>query len=255
MKLANGYRSRVSPLRIFILYAYAADRSARPTYVCLPYGLYHAINGRIVARTGTHQEIVALAGIYFFDARRVKPSCEAPEQLPVTNDGPDEPKVASTQPTSQADQTRMREMREEEAREILEPATKNHPEDSPGTRKAAIRTYKYLSAMTVQRKGLIEQAYTEEHIRPIPRKKMLAAFNKVESTIYRCAVSTSFYCLFFTLCLLRASRVSRASPLCAASIRIVLTSVIVSRLYAMCAMRALGARKGFLTKGFVFDYV
>ena len=109
------------PVKNFILYAYAADRSARPTYVCLPYGLYHAINGRIVARTGTHQEIVALAGIHFFDTWRVKPSCEAPKQLPITNDGPDEPKAASTQPTFKADQTRMRE---EEAREILERASK-----------------------------------------------------------------------------------------------------------------------------------
>ena len=43
---------------------------------------------QIVARTGTNQEIGALAGIHFFDAWRVKPRCEALVQLPVTNDGP-----------------------------------------------------------------------------------------------------------------------------------------------------------------------
>ena len=33
------------PFDEIILFAYAADHSSRPTYVCLPSGLYHARNG------------------------------------------------------------------------------------------------------------------------------------------------------------------------------------------------------------------
>ena len=31
-----------------ILFAYAADQSSRPTYLCLPSGLHHARSGRIL---------------------------------------------------------------------------------------------------------------------------------------------------------------------------------------------------------------
>ena len=56
---------------ILILYAYAADRTPFPTYVCLPSGLYKARTGQVVAQTGPEQEILSLLGIYFFDGWRV----------------------------------------------------------------------------------------------------------------------------------------------------------------------------------------
>ena len=56
---------------ILILYAYAADRTPFPTYVCLPSGLYKARTGQVVAQTGPEQEILSLPGIYFFDGWRV----------------------------------------------------------------------------------------------------------------------------------------------------------------------------------------
>ena len=34
------------PFDEIILFAYAADHSSRPTYVCLPSGLYHARSGQ-----------------------------------------------------------------------------------------------------------------------------------------------------------------------------------------------------------------
>ena len=44
------------PFAEVVLYAYAADRTPYPTYVCLPSGLYKARNGQIVAQTGPNQE-------------------------------------------------------------------------------------------------------------------------------------------------------------------------------------------------------
>ena len=55
------------PFPEVILYAYAADRTPFPTYVCLPSGLYKARTGQVVAQTGSEQEILPLPGIYFFD--------------------------------------------------------------------------------------------------------------------------------------------------------------------------------------------
>jgi len=52
------------PFDEVVLYAYAADRTPYPTYVCLPSGLYKARNGQVVAQTGPDQEIVPLPGIY-----------------------------------------------------------------------------------------------------------------------------------------------------------------------------------------------
>ena len=40
------------PFPEVVLYAYAADRTPFPTYVCLPSGLYKARTGQIVAQTG-----------------------------------------------------------------------------------------------------------------------------------------------------------------------------------------------------------
>ena len=52
------------PFDELILFAYAADRTPRPTYVCLPSGLYHARTGRVLPQTGPSQEITPLPGIY-----------------------------------------------------------------------------------------------------------------------------------------------------------------------------------------------
>ena len=59
------------PFPEVVLYAYAADRTPFPTYVCLPSGLYKARTGQVVAQTGPDQEILPLSGIYFFDGWRV----------------------------------------------------------------------------------------------------------------------------------------------------------------------------------------
>ena len=48
------------PYNETILYAYAADRTNRPTYVCLPSGLYNARAGRVLAQSGPDQEITPL---------------------------------------------------------------------------------------------------------------------------------------------------------------------------------------------------
>ena len=53
------------PFSEVVLYAYAADRTHSPTYVCLPSGLYKARTGHIVPQTGPEQEILSLPGIYF----------------------------------------------------------------------------------------------------------------------------------------------------------------------------------------------
>ena len=38
------------PFQEIILFAYAADRTPRSTYICLPAGLVHARSGRVVER-------------------------------------------------------------------------------------------------------------------------------------------------------------------------------------------------------------
>ena len=76
------------PYPEIILYAYAADRTNRPTYVCLPSGLYNARTGRVLAQTGPEQEITPLPGIYFFDGWRVRPTLVIPANLPRTKEAP-----------------------------------------------------------------------------------------------------------------------------------------------------------------------
>ena len=66
------------PFPEVVLYAYAADRTPFPTYVCLPSGLYKARTGQIVAQTGPEQEILPLSGMYFFDGWRVHPTLPIP---------------------------------------------------------------------------------------------------------------------------------------------------------------------------------
>ena len=76
------------PLSEVVLYAYAADRTPFPTYVCLPSGLYKARTGHVVAQTGPEQEILPLPGIYFFDGWRVHPTLPIPGHLPRTKEAP-----------------------------------------------------------------------------------------------------------------------------------------------------------------------
>ena len=110
------------PYAELILYAYAADRTNRPAYVCLPSGFYNARTGRVLAQAGPEQEITPLPGIYFFDGWRVHPTLV-------------------------------------KARDILAAAAKNQTEDGPSTRRAAIRACKYLKAMVNQHGTLIQLAH------------------------------------------------------------------------------------------------
>ena len=76
------------PFPEVVLYAYAADRTPFPTYVCLPSGLYKARTGQIVAQAGPEQEILPLPGMYFFDGWRVHPTLPIPSNLPRTKEAP-----------------------------------------------------------------------------------------------------------------------------------------------------------------------
>jgi hypothetical protein len=78
------------PFEEIVLFAYAVDRSSRPTYVSLLSGLHHARNGRILERAGPYQEVTPLPGILFFDAWRVEPTLDIPSNLPSAQDAPEE---------------------------------------------------------------------------------------------------------------------------------------------------------------------
>ena len=124
------------PYAEIILYAYAADRTNRPTYVCLPSGLYNARTGRVLAQAGPEQEITPLPGIYFFDGWRVHPTLVIPTNLPSTKEAPVCDVEAPAHSTASIEQPRSPE---EEARDILATAAKNQTEDGPSTRRAAVR--------------------------------------------------------------------------------------------------------------------
>ena len=66
------------PFEETILFAYAADHSTRPTYVCLPSGLHNARTGRVLQPAGPYREVLPLPGILFFDAWRVEPTLDIP---------------------------------------------------------------------------------------------------------------------------------------------------------------------------------
>ena len=144
------------PYNEIILYAYAADRTTRPTYVCLPSGLYNARTGRVLAQSGPEQEITPLPGIYFFDGWRVHPTLEIPTNLPSTKEAPVSDVEAAAHSTPSTEPTRSPE---EEARDILATAAKNQAEDGPSTRRAAIRACKYLRAMVNQHGPLIQAVH------------------------------------------------------------------------------------------------
>ena len=127
------------PFDELILFAYAADRTPRPTYVCLPSGLYNARTGRVLPQTGPSQEITPLPGIYFFDGWRVQPTLDIPSNLPSTKEAPAYGGGTTTHNLRGTEPTRSPE---EEARDILATAAKNQPEDGPSTCRAAIRACK-----------------------------------------------------------------------------------------------------------------
>ena len=139
-----------------VLFAYATDRSSRPTYVCLPSGLYDARTGRIVERTGPSQEITPLPGIYFFDGWRAHPTLDIPTDLPSTREEPAYGVIAAPHQPLRGEPSRSPE---EEARDILAIAAKNQTEDGPSTRRAAIRACKYLRAMVNQHGPQLQAVY------------------------------------------------------------------------------------------------
>ena len=144
------------PFDELILFAYAADRTPRPTYVCLPSGLYHARTGRVLPQTGPSQEITPLPGIYFFDGWRVQPTLDIPSNLPSTKEAPAYGGGTTTHTPRSTEPTRSPE---EEAWDILATAAKNQPEDGPSTRRAAIRACKYLGAMVSQHGPQLQAVY------------------------------------------------------------------------------------------------
>ena len=103
------------PFSEVVLYAYAADRTPFPTYVCLPSGLYKARTGQVVAQTGPEQEILSLPGIYFFDGWRLHPTLPIPDHLPRAKEAP----VQDIALTAPAPGTEPKRSPEEEARDIL----------------------------------------------------------------------------------------------------------------------------------------
>ena len=143
------------PFPDVVLYAYAADRTPFPTYVCLPSGLYKARTGQVVAQTGPEQEILSLPGMYFFDGWRVHPTLPIPDHLPRAREAP-VLDIAQTAPTPGTEPIRSPE---EEARDILATAAKNQPEDGPNTKRAAVRACKYLRAMVNQYESTIQAVH------------------------------------------------------------------------------------------------
>ena len=155
------------PFDELILFAYAADRSSRPTYVCLPSGLYNARTGHILQQAGPSQEVTPLPGIYFFDGWRVQPTLNIPTDLPSTTEAPAEGVGTSAYTSPGAEPTRSPE---EEARDILATATKNQAEDGPSTRKAAIRACKYLRAMVNLHGTKLQEVYEAARVHTLRSK-------------------------------------------------------------------------------------
>ena len=149
------------PFPEVVLYAYAADRTPFPTYVCLPSGLYKAAYwAGLWRRPARDQEILPLSGIYFFDGWRVHPTLPIPGHLPRTKEAP----VQDIAPTAPAPGTEPTRSPEEEARDILATAAKNQAEDGPNTRRAAVRACKYLRAMVNQYESTIQEVHKAARI-------------------------------------------------------------------------------------------
>ena len=154
-----------------MLYAYAADYTPHPSYICLPSGLYKARNGQPVARMGPQQEIIPLPGMYFFDGWRVQPTMTIPADLPNTKDMP----VKGTPRAAAVDDKDPPKPPEEEARDILATAYKNQVENGPGTRRAAIRACKYLKAMVKEYGAVITEVHAAARLHTQKSKGAVAA--------------------------------------------------------------------------------
>ena len=117
------------PYNETILYAYAADRTNRPTYVCLPSGLYNARAGRVLAQSGPDQEITplyraftSLMGGEYIQHWLSPPTYQAQKRHQYVGLKPPHTALpAQNRPRSP----------EEEARDILATAAKNQTEDGP----------------------------------------------------------------------------------------------------------------------------
>ena len=139
------------------LYAYAADRTNRPTYVCLPSGLYNARTGRVLAQAGPEQEIThrCRASTFLMGGEYIQHWSS-----PLTYQAPKKHQYVMLKPPHTALQAQKPPRSpEEEARDILATAAKNQAEDGPSARRAAIRACKYLRAMVNQHGPLIQSAH------------------------------------------------------------------------------------------------
>ena len=75
------------PFDELILFAYAADRTPRPTYVCLPSGLYHAPDGSdhkpaLPKKSHRCQAFASLMGGECSQHWTSHPTCQAPKRRP-----------------------------------------------------------------------------------------------------------------------------------------------------------------------------
>ena len=150
------------PFDEIILFAYAADHSSRPTYVCRsafrPVSCAQRSNPAAI-RTQSRGNAPAR---HLLLRWLVRPCMDIPTDLPRTQDPPehDTQLPAATSPTAEPPQTP-----DEEARDILAQAIRNQAEDGPSTRRAAIRAYKYLHAMVRQHGPQLQKVYeaSKEH--------------------------------------------------------------------------------------------
>ena len=71
------------PFAEVVLYAFAADRTPYPTYVCLPSGCTKRAMDRLWGKPALTRKSY-LSGMYFFDGWRVHPTLPIPSNLPRT---------------------------------------------------------------------------------------------------------------------------------------------------------------------------
>ena len=152
------------PFPEVVLYAYAADRTPFPTYVCLPSGLYKARTGQIVAQTGPDQEILPLSGIYFFDGWRVHPTLPIRGHLPRTTIGKKRQSKISLRLHLRLVQNQLGRRKKKRETSLRRTAAKNQAEDGPNTRRAAVRACKYLRAMVNQYESTIQEVHKAARI-------------------------------------------------------------------------------------------
>ena len=91
---------------------------------------------------------------------RVYPTLTIPADLPQTKETP----VGGSANTPPTDSTETARSPDEEARDILAAAAHNQAENGPGTRRAAIRTCKYLRAIVNQYGSIIQELHEAARI-------------------------------------------------------------------------------------------